>query len=174
MNTECSRHSQSGNGGNKTFTFCQNGKCCSTGSLPAKKEEFFASYFYCRENKFKANELGHCGKFEFDFDNVEGNVTYFSAIDGWTPSEIELYIGNGTRILEGYHNIFRCSFEKRIDVNNRNEPSSLDFHCKPRKCLFPDCEGKVSFSNFINMDKEFRREGWTETAIILCKLNKSL
>ena len=82
---------------------------------------------------------------EFDFDNVEGNVTYFSAIDGWTPSEIELYIGNGTRILEGYHNIFRCSFEKRIDVNNRNEPSSLDFHCKPRKCLFPDCEGKVAF-----------------------------
>ena len=28
--------------------------------------------------------------------------------------------------------------------------------------------------NKIADDQEFRREGWTETAIILCKLNKSL
>ena len=26
----------------------------------------------------------------------------------------------------------------------------------------------------VSPDQEFRREGWTETAIILCKLNKSL
>ena len=24
------------------------------------------------------------------------------------------------------------------------------------------------------LDQEFRREGWTETAVIVCKLNKSL
>ena len=146
MNYECSTHSQSGSEGNKTFTFCQNGKCCSTGSLPAKKEKYNKyNNWYCRENKFKANELGECGKFDFDFDSLEGNLTYSSAVDGWNPYGLELIIGNGTQILEGYYNIFRCFFEKRIDGNNRNEPSSLDFHCKPRKCLFPDCEGKVSF-----------------------------
>ena len=27
---------------------------------------------------------------------------------------------------------------------------------------------------FVSCNQEFRREGWTETAIILCKLNQSL
>ena len=40
MNSEWSKHSQSGNKGYKTFTFCQNGRCCSTGSLPAMNEEY--------------------------------------------------------------------------------------------------------------------------------------
>ena len=144
MNSECTKHSRSGDEGNKTFTFCQNGKCCSTGSLPTKKEEMYHDW-YCRRNKYKANELGECSKFDFQFNFVEGNLTYSSAVDGWNPYEIELFIGNGTQILEGYYNIIKCSFEKRIDGNNRNEPLSLDFHCKPRKCLFRNCEGKVSF-----------------------------
>ena len=142
MTPECSKHSQSGNEGNKTLIFCQNGKCCTTGSLRKKEEK---SYFYCIENNYKADELGECGKFDFSFDSVEGNITYSSAKDGWTPSELEFALGNGTRILEGYHNSIKCSFEKSIDVNERKGPSSLDFHCKPRKCGFSDCEGKVSF-----------------------------
>ena len=115
MNSEWSKHSQSGNDGNKTFTFCQNGKCCSTGSLPTKKEEMYHDW-YCRRNKYKANELGECSKFDFEFDSVEGNLTYSSAVDGWNPYEIELFIGNGTQILEGYYNIIKCSFEKRKDL----------------------------------------------------------
>ena len=142
MTPECSKHSQSGNEGIKTLTFCQNGKCCSTGSLKKKEKK---KYWYCRVNNYKADELGECGKFDFGFDSVEGNITYSSAIDGWTPSELEFNVGNGTRILEGYHNSIKCSFEKRIVGNDRNAPSSLDFHCKPRKCGFSDCEGKVSF-----------------------------
>ena len=151
MTPECSKHSQSGNEGIKTLTFCQNGKCCSTGSLTRKEKK---KYWYCRVNNYKADELGECGKFDFDFDNVEGNLTYSSAVDVFwlNPYGLELMVGNGTRILEGYYNIIKCSFEKRIDGNDRNEPSSLNFHCEPRKCLFPDCEGKVSFSNFNNMD----------------------
>ena len=115
------------------------------------KETYFKikkEYWYCRRNNYKADELGECGKFDFGFDNVEGNITYSSAIDGWTPSELEFALGNlgnDTRILEGYHNSIKCSFEKIIIGNDRNAPFSLDFHCKPRKCLFPDCEGKVSF-----------------------------
>ena len=32
----------------------------------------------------------------------------------------------------------------------------------------------LGFFLLINQTQEFRREGWTETAVILCKLNKSL
>ena len=84
MNTECSRHSQSGNGGNKTFTFCQNGKCCSTGSLPAKKENCNIN----TSNNYKAGELGECGNFDFEWSlnlSVEGNLTYLDLSNGWVP-----------------------------------------------------------------------------------------
>ena len=87
---------------------------------------------------------------------MEGNLTYLSAVDGWNPYEIELYIGNGTQILEGYYNIIKCSFEKRIDGNDRNEPLSLDFHCKPRKCLFRNCEGKFFCSRHKSFKKKWR------------------
>ena len=44
---------------------------------------------------------------------------------------------------------------------------------------FEDAASKfdVQFSFDLNLERqqqEFRREGWTETAIIVCKLNKSL
>ena len=133
---------------NKTFTFCQNGKCCSTGSLLAKKGN---DHSY--RNNYTAGELGECGKFDFDLDSVQGNVTFHdlsSAIDVWKPEDIELFLGkgplgNGTSGIPGYHNWIRCSFDERIDSNDRNEPSFMDFHCKPIKCAFSDCEGKVSF-----------------------------
>ena len=41
----------------------------------------------------------------------------------------------------------------------------------------PQCriENLITYSEqYFSSDQEFRREGWTETAVILCKLNKSL
>ena len=32
----------------------------------------------------------------------------------------------------------------------------------------------MKLNNHVGPNQEFRREGWTETAIIVCKLNKSL
>ena len=130
----------------KTFTFCQNGKCCSTGSLVAKNKSG-----YCYRNNYPTGELGECGKFEFA--SMQGNVTFYdlsSAIDVWKPKDIELFLGkgpfgNGTSGIPGYHNWIKCSFDERIDSNDRNEPSSMDFNCEPKKCLFWDCDGKVSF-----------------------------
>ena len=128
---------------NKTFTFCQNGKCCSTGSLLAKNE---SGYSY--RNNYTAGELGECGKFDFELDSVQGNVTFHdlsSATDVWKPDDIELFLGPGPSGIPGYHNWIRCSFDERIDSNDRNEPSFMNFHCKPIKCAFSDCDGKVSF-----------------------------
>ena len=150
INNQCSERSQ---WDNKTFTFCQNGKCCSTGSLLAKKENGYYRNGYCYQNKYTAGELGECGKFDFDLDSVHGNVTYHdlsSAIDVWKPEDIELFLGKGPlgkghSGTQGYQNWIRCSFDGRIDSNDRDEPSFMDFNCKPIKCLFSDCEGKVSF-----------------------------
>ena len=123
---------------NKTFTFCQNGKCCSTGSLLVKKDHY--------KNNYTAGELGECGKFDFDLDSMQGNVTFHdlsSAIDVWNPDVIELFLGPRPSGIPGYHNWIRCSFDGRIDSNDRNEPSFMEFNCEPIKCAFSDCEGKV-------------------------------
>ena len=92
IKTDCGKYSHSKD--KKTFTFCQNGRCCSTGGLPAQDER-------CKQNNYQAYELGDCGKFHFDFESVEGNVTYHdiaSAKDGWTPEWIKLVLGNGAVI----------------------------------------------------------------------------
>ena len=144
MNPQCSENKV-----NKTITFCQNGKCCSTGSLPtslpAKKENCNIN----TSNNYKAGELGECGNFDFEWSlnlSVEGNLTYQDLSGGWMPQYIELLpTGNGTRIPKGYHYIIRCSLERRIDGNDRNEPTFISFHCEPKKRSFSDCGGKVSF-----------------------------
>ena len=128
IKTDCSRFSQSKD--KKIFTFCQNGKCCSTGALPAQNQR-------CKQNIYgfgtKYN-LGECSKFDFHFDSVDGNVTYYdlaSARDGWTPKWVKLILGNAPS------SVIKCSFDGRMDGNDRIEPTFINFHCEP--------EGRISF-----------------------------
>ena len=70
----------------KSFKFCQNGNCCSTGVLSfAESREFVPSLVQistgeqeklrCKQNNYtEAYELGECGKFSFDLDSVENIV----------------------------------------------------------------------------------------------------
>ena len=70
----------------KTFKFCQNGNCCSTGvlSFTESREHLSPWVKYsnssqeklkCKENNYtEAYELGECGKFNFDLDSVESIV----------------------------------------------------------------------------------------------------
>ena len=84
IKTNCAQYSQSKD--EKTFTFCQNGKCCSTGALPPQECEN-DDYGFGTDYK-----LGKCSKFDFRFENVEGNVTYHnltSATDDWRPQWID-------------------------------------------------------------------------------------
>ena len=133
----------------KTFKFCQNGNCCSTGVLSFSESREHLSPWVkysnseqqklrCKQNNYKANELGECGKFNFDFNSVENvmlphytlhgnldgeqfNVSFVDsmmkmAADAWTPEWVKLVLGNEA--------VIKCSFEGRFD-------------CKP--------EGKISF-----------------------------
>ena len=143
--TSCSRYSPSKD--KKTFTFCQNEKCCSTGPLPAQDRK-------CKQNNYGFGtkyKLGECSKFPFDFDNVEGNVTYHdlaSATDSWRPEWVKLVLGNATARKSGLsinEAVIKCFLNGRIrpepifskfDGNNRFIPGSMNFHCKPEGKFF--------------------------------------
>ena len=70
----------------KSFKFCQNGNCCSTGVLSfTESHELVPTYVQfsdreqeklrCKQNNYtEAYELGECGKFNFDLDSVESIV----------------------------------------------------------------------------------------------------
>ena len=131
IKTDCDIYSHSKD--KKTFTFCQNERCCSTGGLPAQDER-------CKQNNYQAYELGECGKYHFDFESVQGNVTYHdlaSATDGWTPDWVKLVLGNGA--------VIKCSFLESLggfmpDLAGEelgDEPRFMNFQCEP--------EGNVSF-----------------------------
>ena len=131
IKTNCSRYSPSKD--EKTFTFCQNEKCCSTGALPAQDKK-------CKQNNYGFGtkyKLGECSKFPFDFDSVKGNVTYHdlaSATDGWTPEWVKLVLGNVTSQKSRLNisgAVIKCSFDGRIDGNDKNEPTFINFDCKP-------------------------------------------
>ena len=141
IKTSCSRYSPSKD--KKTFTFCQNEKCCSTGPLPAQDTK-------CKQNNYGFGtkyKLGECSKFPFDFDNVEGNVTYHdlaSATDSWRPEWVKLVLGNATARKSGLsinEAVIKCSFDGKIVGNDRNKPTFMNFHCKP--------EGKFFWSNYL-------------------------
>ena len=138
IKTNCSQHSQSKD--EKTFTFCQYGNCCSTGALPAQDQKCKINDYGFR-SKYK---LGACSKFDFKFDNVEGNVTYHdlaSATDGWTPEWIKFNLGDAPFPRLSIHGaVIKCSFDGRIDGNDKDEPTFMNFHCKP--------EGKRFFQDF--------------------------
>ena len=134
----------------KTFKFCQNGNCCSTGVLSfSESREHLSPWvkysnssqekLICKQNNYKAYELGECGKFNFDLNSVENvklphytlhgnfdgeqfNVSFVNsmmkmAANSWTPEWVKLVLGNRV--------VIKCSFES----------SGID--CKP--------EGKISF-----------------------------
>ena len=62
----------------KSFKFCQNGKCCSTGVLSFTESRELVPTFVqfsdreqekliCKQNNYtEASDLGECGKFNFD------------------------------------------------------------------------------------------------------------
>ena len=117
IKTRCTNYSTSKD--EKVFTFCQNGKCCSTGAIPAQNRR-------CKLNNYKSEEIGSCAKFKFVADFVKGNVTYHhlpSATDGWTPEWVKLMLKDGA--------VITCSFNGRIDGDDKTEPTFLDFDCKP-------------------------------------------
>ena len=141
IKTSCSRYSPSKD--KKTFTFCQNEKCCSTGPLPAQDKK-------CKQNNYGFGtkyKLGECSKFPFDFDIVEGNVTYHdlaSATDGWKAEWVKLVLGNITSQKSGLSingAVIKCSLYGKIDGKNKNIPDFMNFHCKP--------EGKFFRSNYL-------------------------
>ena len=98
------------------FTFCQDGQCCSTGGLPAQERN-------CHQNDYNANELGDCGHFKFIPDSMQGNVTYLSssATDGWKGEWLKLVLDE--------NNSIKCLINQKIDTDDDNEPSSLEFNC---------------------------------------------
>ena len=70
----------------KSFKFCQNGNCCSTGILSFREDKHYfhnGAFNYesdqekrrCKEHNFtKTYELGECGNFNFDFNSVENVI----------------------------------------------------------------------------------------------------
>ena len=134
----------------KTFKFCQNGNCCSTGVLSFSESREHLSPWVkysnssqeklkCKENNYtEAYQLGECGKFNFDLDSVENvklphytlhgnfdgeqfNVTF---VDSMMKMAKDAWTPEWVKLVLGNRAVIKCSFEGRFD-------------CKP--------EGKVSF-----------------------------
>ena len=115
IKTSCAPNSQSED--QISFTFCQKGKCCSTGKIPPQKKE-------CKINEYQAQHIGKCAQFEFISERFQGSVTYSdqSARDGWNPEWVKLFLKNGTE--------FTCSLDGWIDGGGIGTPT-LDFYCYP-------------------------------------------
>ena len=104
-----------------TFSFCQKGRCCSTGVLPAQDQR-------CKQNNYNASELGECGKSHFDYGIVQGNVTWHdlaSATDVWTPEWVKLVLGNGA--------VIKCSFGGSLGYRYSHFSKFMVFLCKPEE-----------------------------------------
>ena len=113
------------------FVFCQNGKCCSTGSIPAQKKK-------CKTNKYIFDNFVDCAEYKFTSNLIKGNVTYAdlaSARDRWIPEWVKMSLNDGS--------VVKCLLNGRIDGNDDTDPTFLDFECTP--------EGIFQFSvNFVN------------------------
>ena len=121
IKTNCARYSQSKD--EKTFTFCQNGRCCSTGGLLAQNQR-------CKQNIELASELGECSISHFDFENVQGNVTWHdesSATEVWTPEWVKLVLRNGS--------VIKCTFDGRLG-DTPIFSKVMHFLCKPEGNVF--------------------------------------
>ena len=135
----------------KSFKFCQNGNCCSTGVLSfTESNELVPTYVQfsdreqeklrCKQNNYTdASDLGECGKFNFDLNSVENvklpHYTLHGNLDGeqfnvsFVNSMMKMAANSWTpewvKLVLGNRVVIKCSFES----------SGID--CKP--------EGKISF-----------------------------
>ena len=113
IKTTCDEGSKSRD--KNVFTFCQDGQCCSTSPLLFHDEN-------CKEELlYQESEIGECAQFKFDFYNeIEGNVTYTDL-----PPEMDI------SLLFKDDSITECTIvnDNKLDVNEANEPTFLDFSC---------------------------------------------
>ena len=98
------------------FTFCQDGQCCSTSPLTFQNEN-------CnKEQIYQGTEIGECAKFKFRFytEKFEGNVTYKGL-----PPEMDI------NLLFKDDSVTECTIvnDNKLDVNEANGPTFLDFSC---------------------------------------------
>ena len=115
IKTSCAPNSQSED--QIKFTFCQKGKCCSTGKIPPQNEK-------CKINEYQAQHIGDCENFKFNSERIQGFVTYSnqSARDDWNPEWVKLFLKNGIE--------FKCSLDGWIDSVDIGI-NTLDFNCYP-------------------------------------------
>ena len=137
IKTSCSRYSPSKD--KKTFTFCQNEKCCSTGPLPAQDKK-------CKQNNYGFGtkyKLGECSKFDLRFDKVAGTVAYHDlvpAAEGWTPEWLELNLGEAPFPRLSINGaVIKCFLDGKFNSNSSDHKAE-SFDCKP--------EGKRFFLGF--------------------------
>ena len=106
-----------------------------TGRLPAQTQAQI-----CGQNDYGFGtryKLGGCSKFDFDFDNVEGLVSYhYQASDtvGWTPEWFELNLGEAPFPRLSINGaVIKCSFDDypHYHPGNKNGTKFMNFHCKP-------------------------------------------
>ena len=119
IKTSCENNSESKE--EIVFAFCQNGKCCSTGSIPAQNANCKINYY----NNY--NRIGDCVDSNFVYDSIKGNVTYSdleSTNNTWKPEWVKLLFNNSDTII-------KCYLNERMDNGDPTEPTFLDFECKP-------------------------------------------
>ena len=120
IKTTCDEGSKSRD--KNVFTFCQDGQCCSTSPLLFHDEN-------CKEELlFQESEIGECAQFKFNFYNkIEGNVTYTDL-----PPEMDI------SLLFKDDSITECTIvnDNKLDVNEANEPTFLDFSCNAPHGMF--------------------------------------
>ena len=82
------------------------------------------------------------------------------ARDAWTPEWVKLVLGN-VRSQKSKLNIsgavIKCSLDGRIDGNDKNEPTFMNFHCKPEGKFLHHGLGNCFFPFINNILNEGRR-----------------
>ena len=112
------------------FTFCNFGKCCSTGGLELTNGKTGSKSYpiACHiPDLFKSRDIGDCKYFEFKSGStITGNVT-LSNIDGFRGDWVKIRSSNGS--------FLHCTIDGWIDGNNNvpneiNVPKYRNFSCR--------------------------------------------
>ena len=112
-----------------SFTFCNSGKCCSTGRLWLINGRQGSNGYPVDCNTpdlFKSQSIGDCEDFEFKSGSmITGNVT-LSNTDGFRGEWIKVRSSNGS--------FLHCTIDGWIDgddniPNESNVPKYRDFSC---------------------------------------------
>ena len=116
-----------------SFTFCNFGKCCSTGGLELTngRQDSKGDPVDCSvPDLFGSREIGDCEDFEFKSGSmITGNVT-LSNIDGFRGEWVKVRSSDGS--------FLQCTIDGWIDGDNNipnesNVPKSRDFTCTQSK-----------------------------------------